>query len=232
MSALIFDIECAGSPLSEFDDKTKELINQRVNPDNDKEINIEDSFGLSPYTGKIVTIGTLDSDTDKGAIYYLNPGGGTDNEKIDGIIYRSYKNEKELLEKFWDVANKYSTFVTYNGRMFDIPFVMIRSAVHEVKPSKDLMRGRYLYQQSPSAVHIDLYDQLTYYGSFKFATGGSLHMACQTFSIKSPKDTGIDGSMVSTMYNDKKYKEIAKYNSGDLYATRSLYKKWQKYLAN
>lgn len=231
MSGLIFDIETAGNPPSELDDITKNLIDKKVNPDIDKGTNIEESLGLSPYTGKIITIGTLDSNTDKGAVYYLNPEGITDNEEVDGIVYRSFKNEEVLLKKFWEIADKYNTFITFNGRMFDIPFILIRSAINHVKPSKDLMRGRYLYQQSPSAIHIDLYDQLTYYGSFRFTTGGSLHMACNAFSIKSPKDGGLDGSMVTPMFYEKKYKEIAEYNSRDLWATRSLYKKWQKYLS-
>lgn len=231
MSALIFDIESAGDKLSEFDDLTKKLIEAKVNPDGKKDINIEETFGLSPYTGKIVAIGTLDSDVDKGAVYYLDPDGKKDDQEISGIVYRVFRTEKELLEKFWEVAEKYSNFVSYNGRMFDLPFILIRSAIHGIKPSKDLMRGRYLYQQSPNAIHIDLYDQLAYYGSFRFSTGGSLHMACNAFGIKSPKEGGIDGSMVTTMFQSKKYKEIALYNSNDLWATRSLYKKWQKYLS-
>ena len=231
MSALIFDIESAGDLLSECDDTTKKLINEKVNPKNEKDIDVNETMGLSPYTGKIVVIGTLDSEIDRGAVYYLNPEGVKDDSETKGIIYRAYSTEKELLNKFWEIADKYSTFVTYNGRMFDIPYILIRSAIHNVKPTKDLMRGRYLYQQSPKAVHIDLYDQLAFYGSFRFKTGGSLHMACKAFSIKSPKDGGIDGSMVTTMFNDKKYQEIAKYNSRDLWATKSLYEKWQKYLA-
>ena len=120
MSALIFDIESAGNSLSEYDDTTRKLINNKVNPDNDKDIDVNETMGLSPYTGKIVAIGTLDSEVDRGAVYYLIPEGKNDDQEVDGIIYRSYRTEKELLSKFWEVAAKYSTFVTYNGRMFDI----------------------------------------------------------------------------------------------------------------
>jgi len=71
-----------------------------------------------------------------------------------------------MLENFWNGAKSYQEFISFNGRGFDVPFLMIRSAIHKIIPSKDLMHGRYLYQQLSNAKHIDLFDQLTFYWSY------------------------------------------------------------------
>ena len=108
-----------------------------------------------------------------------------------------------------------------------MPFLMVRSAVHGIRPSKDLMRSRYLYQQDPHAVHIDLYDQLSFYGAVR--RKGSLHLWSRVFEITSPKAGGVTGDDVGKLFKEKKFMEIAKYNAGDLYATKELYDKWDKY---
>ncbi len=229
MPALIFDIETSGLPKSNFDDKTLELIEKKMEK-REGGSDIEESFGLSPFTGQVVAIGTVDSETNRGAVYYLEPSGKTDDEEANGIVFRAFKTEAELLKKFWELAARYDVFVTYNGRSFDVPFLNIRSAINKIKPSKDLMEGRYLYQQR-KASHVDIYDQLTYYGGMRFATGGSLHMACQAFGINTPKEDGIDGSQVLKMFTDKRYKEIAEYNARDIQATKELYSFWRQFLA-
>lgn len=232
MSALILDIETAALPSKSFDKQTLKIIQDKLFKDleADPTKKAEEFFGLSPYTGQVVTIGTVDSETGRGAVYYLNPTGAADDEEVDGIIFRSYKTEKELLEKFWDLSKNFSAFVTFNGRSFDIPFLNIRSAIHKIRPKHDLMQGRYLYQQK-GAQHIDIYDQLTYYNGFRFPTGGSLHMACQAFGIATPKEDDIDGSKVTPMFIDGRYREIAEYNCRDILATKKLYEYWYKYLA-
>ena len=151
------------------------------------------------------------------------------NEKIgDAEIKFQAIDEPTMLRKFWDIAQKYSYFVTFNGRSFDAPFLMIRSAVHGIRPSKDLMRARYLYQQAPNAIHIDLYDQLSFYGALR--RRGSLHLWSRLFGIKSPKEDGVSGDEVGRLFKEKKYMDIARYNAGDLLATKALYEKWETYL--
>lgn len=239
MSALVIDIETAGEDWEKIDDSTKERIVKRIEKDKDSASLSEaerlelakQSLGLSPYTGQIVAIGVLDTDTKLGGVYYQAPNTKTESEEISGIKFQVL-TENEMLEKFWQLAAKYRQFVTFSGRTFDMPFILIRSAINKIKPIKDLLRGRYLYQQSPDASHIDLYDQLTFYGSFRFVSGGNLHMACRALGIATPKDDEIDGSKVSEFFKAGKYKEIARYNARDLEATTELFAIWQKYLAN
>lgn len=232
MSALIIDIETSGEDWEQIDDQTKTLLKDRITRwhpelEDSAEDSARNELGFSPFTGEIVALGLLDSDTNKGAVYYQAPGKKIADQDQGGIKL-SVQTEKEMLEKFWTLSDRYTHFITYSGRTFDIPYIMLRSAIHGVQPKKDLMRGRYLYQQSPNAIHIDLYDQMAFYGAMRI---GGLHLACRAFGVETPKDGAIDGAKVAEYYRAGKYQEIAEYNARDLVSTNQLYKKWQKYLA-
>lgn len=232
MSKLVFDIETVGGNWDDLDEVTKNDLTKRVN----KELETDESFnfkmnsakeemGLSPLTGEIVSIAIYDVERDAGAVYFQAPEGEPVIHEEGTIKYQSM-TEREILETFWKIAQKYNEFITFNGRGFDAPFMMIRSAIHGIAPSVDLMEGRYLYQQR-GVKHIDLYDQMTFYGSS--TRKGSLHLFCTAFSIPSPK-TGGGGDEVGHLFKEKKYMDIAQYNMGDVVATNELYKKWEQYL--
>jgi hypothetical protein len=131
-----------------------------------------------------------------------------------------------MLSSFWAGVKKYGEFVSFNGRSFDVPFLMIRSAIHKIRPSVDLLANRYLSSQPESARHIDLFDQLSFYGASR--RKGSLHLYCNAFGIRSRKARGITGDEVVSLFAEK-YQEIAEYNSWDLIAGE-LYKIWHKYI--
>lgn len=90
------------------------------------------------------------------------------------------------------------------------------------------MARRYLRSNYGSVKHVDLLDQLAFYGAVR--RRGNLHLFCQVFNIKSPKASGITGDDVGRLFKEKKYREIAEYNSWDLIATWELYQVWQKYI--
>lgn len=229
--ALIFDIETKGDNFDEYDELTKKALTHwledKDKTEKEKEIEkIKEGLGLSPLTGEVVSIGVLDSESEKGAVYFQAPGEEIENEE-DGIKFKSM-TEEEMLRKFWEVAEKYKEFVTFNGRNFDVPFLMTRSAANEVKPSKDLMSNRYLGMQRFGSKHIDLLDQLTFYGAV-WQKKGNFHLWSRVFGIESPKGNGMDGSDVGKFFEEGKYEEIAKYNASDIIATNRLYKKWKEY---
>ncbi len=105
--------------------------------------------------------------------------------------------------------------------------MLIRSAVHKIKPTVNLMFNRYLSSQY-GPKHIDLLDQLSFYGAVR--RKGNLHLYCQALGIKSPKAAGITGDDVGQLFKDKEYKKIAEYNSWDLIATAELYEVWKEYI--
>lgn len=232
---LIFDIETVGENFDELDKITQEALTRWIKKESaneeDYKIALEDlknGLGFSPLTGQIAAIGVLDYDLNKGVVYFQSPGQKLGESEENNIIFKPMA-EKEMLHNFWLGARKYQEFISFNGRVFDAPFLMIRSAIHGLRPTKDLMRGRYLYQQLEKAKHIDLLEQLTFYGALR--RKGGLHLWSRAFGIDSPKAQGITGDDVGKLFKQGKFLEIAKYNVGDLLATRELYERYKKYVA-
>ena len=223
---LIFDIETIGLEFEKLDEFSQKYITQWAeNEEEEKEA--KDQLGFSPLTGEIIVIGTLDYEKNQGGIYFQAPGENISDFTEEGIRFKQM-TEKEMLEYFWrEIVPKYQEFISFNGRSFDGPFLMIRSAYHGIKPTKNLSESRYFYQQR-TCVHTDLADQLTFYGNLR--KRGGLHLWSRLFGIKSPKTDGISGEEVAKFFKNKKYLEIAKYNLGDLKATKELYEKWNQYL--
>lgn len=218
--ALVFDIETIGQDFDQLDLETQEYL-ARVAKDGEKP---EDKTALFPMTGEIVSIGVFDSEKNKGVVYFQ-----TDKDKEykkDNIVYKP-AGEKEMLKAFWQGAKNYDTFVGFYSRGFDVPFIIARSIHYNIKPNPKLMDGRYLYQQK-YIKHIDLRDQLSYYGSV--FPSGNLHMWCKLFGIKSSKEGDIKGSEVTRFFKEKKFKIIAEYNARDIIATNELYQKYLKFL--
>jgi DNA polymerase elongation subunit (family B) len=233
MPKLVFDIETVGEDYNKLDETTQGFLTRWIRKESDseeaykKELEVlKNEMGYSPFTGEVVVIGVLDVEKNKGMVYFQAPGKEIDDFEENGIKFKQ-TTEREMLEKFWDGVLDYNEFISFNGRGFDVPFTMIRSAIHKIRPTKDLMSNRYLYSQKFDAKHVDLADQLTFYGSRKKE---SLHLCTRAFGIKSPKADGINGNDVARLFKEGKYEDIAKYNRNDLIATKELYAYWDKYL--
>lgn len=232
---LVFDIETIGENFDALDKVTQDALTRWLEREAyDKEEyarllqDVKDGLGFSPLTGEIVAVGVLEIGEERGGVYYQVPNVPSARTEEDGIVFESMRNEADILKKFWEIAKLYQVFVTFNGRSFDVPFLMVRSAVHGIRPTKNMMAGRYLYQQHADAIHIDLLDQLSFQGAVR--RKGSLHLWSRAFGIKSPKSDGITGDDVGMLFKKKKYLEIAKYNVGDLRATKELYERWENYI--
>lgn len=230
---LVFDIETVGVDFDALDKTTQGSLTRWIKKESvgeeDYKVALEElknGLGFSPLTGEIIVIGVLDCGRNQGVVYYQAPGETIGEFSENGIIFRQ-ATEKEMLEKFWQGAKEYGEFIGFNSRGFDVPFLAIRSAICGVMPTKNLMEGRYLYQQR-DARHIDLQDQLTFYGAVR--KKGSLHLWSRAFGIKSPKEEGVTGDDIGKLFKEKKFLEIARYNAGDLRATKELYERWNAYL--
>jgi 3'-5' exonuclease len=233
MNKLVFDIETVGENFDKMDKVTQENLTKWIKKEaaDEKEYekllaDLKDGLGLSPLTGQIVAIGVLDVDQDKGVVYFQSL-----EQELAEFEQGKFKfkpmTEKEMLENFWEGALQYQEFISFNGRGFDVPFLVARSAVNKVKISKDLMSNRYVSSQRFGSAHIDLLDQLSFFGA---TSRKSLHLWCRALGIESPKNKGVDGSSVATLFEEKKYIDIAKYNSDDLTATKKLYEAWNEYM--
>ncbi|NCO15407.1 hypothetical protein AUJ30_02015 [Candidatus Wolfebacteria bacterium CG1_02_39_135] len=225
---LVFDIETIGVDFESLDKISQEYLLQYAESGEEKE-EAKERLGFYPLTGEIVAIGILNPETNKGAVYLrVSHKGQVTSDKLEEGIIIETGDEKQIIEKFWETIKPYNYFITFNGRSFDAPFLMIRSAILGVKPSKNLLSNRYLSSQKYDAIHVDLLDQLTFYGAVRKKF--NLHFWTKAFGIKSPKEQGITGDDVGRLYKEGKLLEIAKYNLGDLRATKELYEKWEKYL--
>lgn len=222
---LIFDIETVGIDYDSLDQYTRDSLEKFAETEEEL-AEVRSTLGISPLTGEIVAIGILNPDTDKGVIY-VRADAKLPSEVRPGVAIET-GTEKEILERFWQTAEHYHQFISFNGRCFDIPFLFIRSAILGIRPTKNLMANRYLSSQPSSALQIDLLDQLSFYGAFRGRR--SLHFWCRAFGIKSPKEDGVTGDDVFRLAQEGKFQEIAEYNLGDLEATKALYVKWLNYL--
>lgn len=234
MKTIVFDIETVGEEFDDLDETSQHVLTRWIKKDSKTEKdyqaaleNLKNDLGFSPLTGFIVAVGVLEVESQKGAVYFQAPVNKLEYFEEGGIKYRVMR-EAEILENFWRVAEKADTFVSFNGRSFDVPFLMLRSAAHGIRPSKNLLSNRYLPSQKFGAKHIDLMDQLTFYGAMRRKP--NLHLCCRALGIKSPKEDGVDGNDVADLYKNQKYEDIARYNARDLFSTAELFEKWKNFL--
>ncbi len=224
---LIFDIETVGYEFNSLSESQQEYLLRYAEkePDEEKRNKLVDEAirftSLYPLTAKVVAIGMLNSETEHSLVLY--EGEQVEEwESEDGEVkYVSYP-EEELLKHFWQYAKKAETVVTFNGRNFDIPFLMIRSAMLKVKPTRNFLKNRY-----DSKSHIDLLEKMTFYGITKKF---NLDFYCKSFGIDSPKSHGVSGMDVKELYNAGKIKEVATYCGHDVKATYELFKIWNDFL--
>lgn len=220
MKRVIFDIETIGMDFDRLDLSQQEYLLRYAETDEEIE-KVKNDLGLYPITGEIVAIGMLEPDTLQGSVYFQAPGQLIAPFEEDGVRYEA-GTERAILENFWQKIKEYDQFITFNGRGFDCPFIMIRSAIHRIKPTRQLMPNRY------NGNHIDLLDQLTFFGASRRRF--SLDMWCRAFGIESPKSEGISGENVKELFRQKRYIEIARYCLRDIIATAHLFRYWERYV--
>ncbi|MCL6098681.1 MAG: ribonuclease H-like domain-containing protein [Bacteroidetes bacterium] len=224
---LVFDIETVGVELDSLADSQKEFLLRHAEQEKDqqrKDELVEEQkryLSLYPFTAKIVAIGLLNTEKEKSMVLYE---GGTNDEWIAEEKITKYKplTEHEMLRYFWKYVDEAEKVISFNGRNFDIPFIMMRSVINKIKPSKNLMRNRF-----DTNLHLDLLELFTFYGITKKF---NLDFYCYAFGIDSPKSKGITGMEVKELYKAGRIKDIAIYCGEDVKATYELYKIWNQYL--
>jgi 3'-5' exonuclease len=224
---LVFDIETVGDEFETLSESQQEYLLRYVEREKDESLKEEKKdeavryLSLYPLTAKVVAIGMLNVETEKTLVLYEDAKEEewvADEKKTK---YRSFSEEK-ILRTFWEYAKKAERVVTFNGRNFDIPFLMIRSAMLKIKPSKNFMGYRY-----DIAKHVDLLEQLTFFGATKKF---NLDFYCRSFGIESPKSHGVSGMEVKELYKAERIKDIAVYCGDDVRATYELFKIWNEFL--
>ncbi len=217
-SRVVLDIETSGVPFETLDQSRQDYLLKFAYSEEDREEERR-KINLYPYTASIVAIGMLNVDTLASRVYYTaSPDDETDWTSEDGRSQFVPCDECRMLECFWKDVDAYEQIITFNGRMFDAPFLHIRSAMLGVRASRSLMPPRY-----HSATHFDLMEQLTF---FHATRRFSLDFLCTSFGIDSPKRHGVTGHDINAFVAAGRFREIAEYNERDLRATRELFLSW------
>jgi 3'-5' exonuclease len=227
MRRIVFDIETCCYPFNSLAESQQEYLLRYVEKEKDEFTRNQKRdealryLSLYPYTAKVVAIGIYDVEKEKSFVYYENDTSEEWMNDEKNICYKGL-SEPEMLASFWRIAGIADQFITFNGRNFDAPFLMLRSALLKIKPSKNIVSKKF-----DSSYHIDLLEQFTYFGlTRKF----NLDFYCHAFGIKSPKSKEVSGMEVKNLYEAGRVKEIAVYCGEDIYATYKLFKIWDEYL--
>ena len=219
MERLVFDVETIGTTWESLGPAVQESLLRSADTD-EKRQEVRDSLSLFPVTAQIACIALYSPEQDHAAIFFQVPNGGVETVREEKAVFVPC-TEKELLIHFWEAAGRAKQIITFNGRSFDCPFLLVRSAANRVRPTLDLMPNRYSNQ------HVDLMDQFTWFGAVRRRF--SLDAWCGALGVEQPKREG-HGSDVAALYAAGEYMTIARYCLGDARATAQLFDLWSKYM--
>jgi len=147
---------------------------------------------------------------------------GTGNSKKLSLKSFSGDNEKEILQQFCEMLQRWATdhskyLCAHNGKEFDFPFLCRRLIIHHLPlPSLLNNSGRKPWEIN----HLDTME-LWKFGDYKNYT--SLNLLALTLGIPTPKDD-IDGSMVWEVYwKDKDLERIVTYCQKDVITVAQVF---------
>ncbi len=175
-------------------------------------------MGMSPFFGKIVSLalgeGEIELDRQRVTTLVVPPEGADHSAYPD---WMRPMTEGDLLRAFWSLASAANVVVTFNGRGFDLPFLITRSLIHDIPARVDLVSSKWSLRP-----HLDLYQVMSQ--DSRGLGPQNLDVVCWALGIESPKGA-MDGSMVAPAYERGEIEEIARYNVADVHATTAVYHK-------
>lgn len=220
MSRIVLDIESLGYSLDSFDSETQTYLLRFADTD-DKVEEVKKNLNLHPLTAQILCVALYNPDSQKGKVFYQSDK-TEEYYSADGRCQFISGSEHDILNHFWQIIPKYEQFITFNGRGFDCPFLLLRSAMLGIRTTRNLMPYRY-----DAEIHCDLLEQMTFYQTTRRF---SLDFYCKAFGIESPKAKGITGLDMRALFEGKRYRDIAEYCYGDVLATTQLYNRWNDFI--
>jgi len=221
VATVVLDIETAGHSWDALDDGQRTYLRKNARSEEERE-KLPESLSLWPLTGKIIVVAMLNPDTGRGRIWYEKDDGRVEEASSDGRFKFVGDTEATLLSEFWRAMRRFQRFVTFNGRGFDGPFLMLRSAVLGIPVTRNLVGYRYAIRP-----HTDLLEAISFFGASR---KWNLDFACKAFGVESPKEQGMDGFSVGPFYRAGRIREIANYCRRDVEATAGLFQKLEKTL--
>ena len=211
---IVIDIETVGNLKDDFSDYEMEKISKTLNSED------ENLFALYPQTGFIVCIACKNIVSEKGFVIHIND---IDYKEIkDNFTYYGVTTEKDLLRVFWNLielmqrdGSNLSKIISYNGKRFDIPFILLRSVARRVEITHSLgYKGDFDF-------HIDLWEEFSLGRKIK---GFSIEIISKMLGIEYHRSGDFNGKLVWDWYKNKDYLNIAILCIKDVDLTEKIYK--------
>ena len=205
-SHIALDIETIPNrPLSEYDPSVQAYLNRKIAKAQaaDHSMTYEKFASLHPSFGRIICLSW-------GCI-----AENTSGEQM--ALVQSYTgDEEDILQKFNRQFGNYpNVFVHYNGRSFDIPFILTRMRLRRIA----CRNGNFADLSQPRGWHhLDLMEFYAHHDPTKRLPLGVL--AALT-GLPSPKQD-LDGSMVFDAFQDGEIRRIARYCEWDVATVLNL----------
>ena len=140
-----------------------------------------------------------------------------------GCIAADKYSEPELITRFWQVFDGVQTFVSFNGRGFDLPVLEMRAMKHGLSLPRYFgaaeSRSSYRGSRYSDAFHIDICDFLSNFGAVY--RRGSLDVLAKLIGL--PGKYTIAGEDVEYLYRQGRQKEINQYCTTDVLQTYFLF---------
>lgn len=158
-------------------------------------------LSLSPLTGRIICVAS----------------------KIDDATPRVIvgEDEKSIVAEALALMSKATRVVTFNGKSFDMPYIMIAGARHGLNIPARFLR---LLAKYDTEHHVDVRNVLTNFNQFG---KGKLGQWATRFGIEPPYG---DGSKVESWYNNQMWDEISRHSMTNVEATYLIYKRLELFV--
>ncbi len=210
----VLDIETAPLADEEIAPALAARLQERAEEDEDW----HDQLGLYALGASVITIGLFSPETRRAAMLYDDRHGRLESiEEPEGVEQVSLigGDETKILQEFWEMIPRFGTVVTYNGRGFDIPFLLQRSLVREVEITRNLMPPRF----SAIREHMDLAEILS---QFRATRPYGLEVWSQAVGVESPKEGEVTGPGVGAAFHAGQTRRIVEYCLRDVMATARI----------
>lgn len=214
MANCVLDIETAALADEEIPPALVESLQNAAEDDEDW----HERLGLYALGASVITIGLFSPETGRAAMLYDDRHGALPEIEQPASVAQVTLvggNEAKILTEFWKMVKSFGTVVTYNGRGFDIPFLMQRSLIRGVTITRNLMPPRF----SAMNEHMDLAEVLS---QFRATRPYGLEAWSQAAGVASPKQGDVKGAEVGAAFAAGRNREIVEYCLRDVVATAQL----------
>lgn len=199
-----------------------------------------EKLAINPHTGKVILVGMLGDRIDSGSpgwqeITYPEGADATEQKVICQALWGlEGESETDILKDVWQVIadelDSGGQIITYNGKSFDIPYLIRRSMILNIPIAHRRGGGNIFYpydliKKYSSEAHLDLWEKLNpNYGDFVSLNKWAYVMGITT-------DMGSKGSDVGEWFEKGEFDKIKEHCSEDLWKTFYVYERMKPWLS-